>query len=85
MLGISKKWGVGQIFADDYFVNNARRNYFMPTLDINIEEAKEIFETNFQGALSLIQALAPFTIGAKGTMLIDAGYQVTSTFPRQAS
>jgi 1-acylglycerone phosphate reductase len=53
----------------DYFVNNAGRNYFMPTLDINIEEAKGIFETNFWGALSLIQAFAPLVIAAKGTIV----------------
>jgi 1-acylglycerone phosphate reductase len=53
----------------DYFVNNAGRNYFMRTLDINIEEAKWIFETNFWGALALIQVFAPLVIAAKGTII----------------
>lgn len=53
----------------DYFVNNAARNYFMPTLDIDIKEAKGIFESNFWGALSLIQAFAPLVIAAKGTIV----------------
>jgi 1-acylglycerone phosphate reductase len=53
----------------DCFVNNAGRSYFMPTLDIDIGEAKGIFESNFWGALSLIQAFAPLIIAAKGTIV----------------
>lgn len=53
----------------DYLVNNAGRNYFMPTLDVDIEDAKRMFDTNFWGALAVTQAFAPLLIAAKGTIV----------------
>jgi len=53
----------------DYLVNNAGRNFFMPTVDVNIEDAKKIFETNYWGALGMIQAFTPFIITGKGTFV----------------
>lgn len=41
----------------------------MPVLDINIEEAKRIFDTNFWGALNMIQAFAPLVIKANGSIV----------------
>ena len=41
----------------------------MPVLDINIEEAKRIFDTNFWGALNMIHAFAPLVIKAKGSIV----------------
>ena len=41
----------------------------MPVLDINIEEAKRIFDTNFWGALNIIQAFAPLVIKTKGSIV----------------
>lgn len=53
----------------DYLVNNAGRNYFMPTLDVDIDYAKKIFDTNFWGALAVTQAFIPLLIAAKGTIV----------------
>lgn len=53
----------------DILINNAGRNHFMPVLDININEAKRIFDTNFWGALAVTQAFAPLVIKAKGTIV----------------
>lgn len=53
----------------DYLINNAGRNFFMPTLDIDIAEAKKIYETKFWGPLALIKAFAPLVIKAKGTIV----------------
>jgi 1-acylglycerone phosphate reductase len=33
----------------DYLVNNAGRGYFMPVMDVDIEESKKVFEVNFWG------------------------------------
>lgn len=41
----------------------------MPTVDINIEDAKEMFDTNLWGALAMIQAFAPLIVAAKGTFV----------------
>lgn len=53
----------------DYLVNNAGRNYFMPTLDVDIDEGKRLFDINFWGALAVTQAFAPLLIAAKGTIV----------------
>jgi NAD(P)-dependent dehydrogenase (short-subunit alcohol dehydrogenase family) len=39
----------------------------MPTVDIDIIEAKKIYDTNFWGALAVIQAFALMVIEVKGT------------------
>lgn len=53
----------------DYLVNNAGLNYVSPTLDVNTEKAKEIFDVNFWGTLSCVQAFASLLISAKGTII----------------
>jgi len=53
----------------DYLVNNAQAGYVMPTLDIDIEEAKNIYEANFWGPLRVIKGFAPLIIEAKGTIV----------------
>lgn len=53
----------------DYLVNNAGRGYYMPTLDVDIDDAKRIFDVNFWGALAVSQAFVPLLIAAKGTIV----------------
>lgn len=53
----------------DVLINNAGRNHFMPVLDIDIEDAKRIFDTNFWGALSVMQAFSPLVIKTKGSIV----------------
>lgn len=53
----------------DYLVNNSGRNFFMPTMDINIEDAKKMFDTNLWGALAIMQAFCPLIVAAKGTII----------------
>lgn len=61
----------------DILINNAGRNHFMPVLDIDIDDAKKIYETNFWGPLRMMKSFAPLLIEAKG-MLVNttsiAGY-----------
>lgn len=52
----------------DYLVNNAGHNHFMPILDEDLEEARDLFETNLWGPLTVTQAFAPLVIKAKGTI-----------------
>ncbi|KAF2176853.1 putative hydroxybutyrate dehydrogenase [Zopfia rhizophila CBS 207.26] len=61
----------------DYLVNNAGHNHFMPILDENIEETKDLFNTNVWGPLAVTQAFAPLVIQAKGSFVFVtsiAGY-----------
>jgi 1-acylglycerone phosphate reductase len=53
----------------DILINNAGRNHFSPALDIDIPEAKQIFEINLWGPLALIKAFMPLLIESKGTVV----------------
>jgi 1-acylglycerone phosphate reductase len=53
----------------DYLVNNAAQHYLMPTLDVNVDKAKAMFDVNFWGKLACIQAFAPLVIAAQGTIV----------------
>jgi len=53
----------------DILINNAGRNYFMPVLDIDIDAAKKIYETNLWGPLRLMKAFAPLLIQSQGMLV----------------
>ncbi|KAI9712848.1 MAG: hypothetical protein M1820_001470 [Bogoriella megaspora] len=53
----------------DVLVNNAGIGYTGPLLDINIEEAKRLYDTNVWSILSMTQAFAPMLIKAKGKVV----------------
>jgi 1-acylglycerone phosphate reductase len=53
----------------DVLINNSGRNHFAPVLDINLQEAKEIFDVNFWCALAMIQSFAPLVVKARGTIV----------------
>lgn len=52
-----------------YLVNNSGMQYVMPTLDIDIEEAKRMYDVNVWGVIAMIQAFAPLVIAAKGSII----------------
>ncbi|KAK9372467.1 uncharacterized protein V1513DRAFT_384756 [Lipomyces chichibuensis] len=53
----------------DYLVNNSGIGYVMPTLDVDIDEAKKVFDVNVWGLLAVTQAFAPLVIAAKGSIV----------------
>ncbi|TGO63214.1 hypothetical protein BCON_0014g00030 [Botryotinia convoluta] len=53
----------------DILINNAGRNHFLPVLDIDLDEAKKIYDINVWGPLMLIQKFAPLVISAKGSII----------------
>lgn len=53
----------------DILVNNAGRDFLMPLLDTNVEEAKTYFDTNVWGVLAVTQAFAPMIIPVKGVIV----------------
>lgn len=53
----------------DYLINNAGMNYYMPALDMRIEEAKRMFDVNFWSVFEMMRAFAPLMIAAKGTIV----------------
>ncbi|KAK9428985.1 hypothetical protein V1505DRAFT_314633 [Lipomyces doorenjongii] len=54
----------------DYLVNNSGVGYVMPTLDVDIELAKGLFDVNVWGVLAVTQAFAPLVIAANGSIVI---------------
>ncbi|KAK9320927.1 hypothetical protein V1517DRAFT_340297 [Lipomyces orientalis] len=53
----------------DYLVNNSGVGYVMPTLDVDIEEAKRVFDVNVWGLLAVTQAFAPLVIATNGSIV----------------
>lgn len=53
----------------DALVNSAARAYTMPILDMDIDEAQRLFDTNVWGTLRLIQHLSPMIIAKKGRIV----------------
>jgi NAD(P)-dependent dehydrogenase (short-subunit alcohol dehydrogenase family) len=53
----------------DILINNSGVNHFCPTLDIDIEEAKRIFDTNFWAPLNIVKTFIPLVIKAKGSIV----------------
>src|SRR5690349_5565850 len=37
----------------DHLINNAARNHFMPVLDVELDEVRDLFESNYFGPLSV--------------------------------
>ena len=53
----------------NYLFNNAGLSLHAPTLELDIDEAKKIFDVNFWGVFSMVQAFAPLLIKARGTII----------------
>ncbi|KAJ7457204.1 hypothetical protein B0H11DRAFT_1738479 [Mycena galericulata] len=53
----------------DILVNNAGFGYSMPLLDVDIQKAKELYDTNVWGALRTIQVFADLLIEKKGRIV----------------
>ena len=53
----------------DILMNNAGRNHFSPVLDIDVSEAKQIYEINLWGPLAMIKAFMPLIMESKGIVV----------------
>ncbi|KAF7935311.1 uncharacterized protein EAE97_008218 [Botrytis byssoidea] len=53
----------------DILINNDGHKYFSPVLDIDLAEAKKIYDINVWSPLMLIQKFAPLVISAKGSII----------------
>ncbi|TKA66548.1 hypothetical protein B0A55_08497 [Friedmanniomyces simplex] len=52
----------------DVLINNAGVEFVSPLLDVNIAEAKRLYDVNVWGPLTVVQAFAPLLIEAKGVV-----------------
>lgn len=53
----------------DYLVNNAGRNYTVPGVEIDIDEVRDLFETNVFAVMRMCQEFTPLLIEARGTIV----------------
>ena len=53
----------------DMLINNAGVNYTVPALDIDVSEAKRVFDTNVFAVMAMVQAFAPLLIQSRGTIV----------------
>ena len=53
----------------NYLVNNAGRNYTVPGVEINIDDVRELFETNVFAVMRMCQEFTPLLIEARGTIV----------------
>lgn len=53
----------------DVLVNNSGRGYTMPLLDVDVDEAKDVYDVNVFGTLRVIQAFSDLLIQAKGRVV----------------
>ena len=61
----------------DYLINNAATNQYFPVLDTNIAEAKQMFDTNYWGALETTEKFSPLLIAKKGTIVSVSSISVS--------
>lgn len=74
----------------DVLINNAGQQYIMPALDVDICTAKALFDVNYWGPLSMIQAFSNMLIQAKGCVVnigsgagvVNIPLQSKQTLPR---
>jgi NAD(P)-dependent dehydrogenase (short-subunit alcohol dehydrogenase family) len=63
----------------DFLVNNSGAGYSMPLMDVDIAEAKKLFDVNVFAIISVTQAFAPLLIEAKGTIVNNSS--IVAFFP----
>ena len=51
-------------------INNAGVNYTVPALDVDMAEARAVFDTNVFAVMHLTQVFAPLLISAQGTIVM---------------
>lgn len=54
----------------DYLVNNAGTNLTIPALDVDLDDARRCFETNFFAVVRMVQVFSPLLMDAKGTIVM---------------
>lgn len=52
----------------DYLINNAGQTIIMPTLDFDIDTAKQMYDINVWGMVRVTQVFAPLVVAAQGTI-----------------
>lgn len=74
---------VKKVPALDMLVNNAGKHFLMPVVDIDIAEAKKVYDLNVWSHIAVTQAFLPRIIESKGTIVNQTSVGVSTTLPFQ--
>ncbi|KAI8965168.1 NAD(P)-binding protein [Daldinia sp. FL1419] len=67
----------------DILVNNAGRTFLMPVVDVNIAEAKKVYDLNVWSHIAVTQAFAPRLLESKGTIVNHTSVAAALALPFQ--
>ena len=76
---------VGQIPSLDMLLNNAGGGYSMPVSDLDIPEAKRLFELNVWSYIAVTQAFLPLLLKSKGTLVNQTSVVSVVAIPFQSA
>ena len=62
---------LSQVPSLDILVNNAGAGYVNPVTDVDIKQAKELFDLNVWAQLALIQACLPLLLKSKQAVIVN--------------
>lgn len=65
----------------DYLINNSGGGYSMPIADVDIAEAKKLYDLNVWSVISVTQAFLPLLIKAKGTIVNQTSVCAIANIP----
>ncbi|KAI6091184.1 NAD(P)-binding protein [Hypoxylon rubiginosum] len=68
----------------DILVNNAGHQFLMPVVDVNIAEAKKLYDLNVWAHIAVIQAFLPRLMESKGIIVNQTSVGASVTLPFQA-
>ena len=68
----------------DYLLNNSGGGYSMPVTDMDVEAAKQMFDVNFWGIITVTQSFIPLLIKAHGTVINNTSIVAHLPLPFQA-
>lgn len=75
---------VSRLSSLDILVNNAGATFLMPIVDVNIAEAKKIFDLNVWSHIAVTQAFTPLLLRSKGMIVNQTSVGGSTTIPFQA-
>ncbi|KAI1271767.1 NAD(P)-binding protein [Xylaria sp. FL0933] len=68
----------------DILVNNAGRTFLMPVVDVDITEAKKVYDINVWSHIAVTQAFMPRILESKGMIVNQTSVGASVTLPFQA-
>ncbi|KAI0972011.1 NAD(P)-binding protein [Xylaria arbuscula] len=68
----------------DILINNAGRTFLSPVVDINIAEAKKVYDINVWSHIAVTQAFVPRIVESKGIIVNQTSVGASMTLPFQS-